>query len=248
MPAFATIVFHDPFPGTNGDVIGDPRSFDIEYAKISLTSSVITIELGFNFGLFDQTSLTAFRDPWSPWLSVGDVLFYQSDVPKFGIPVADHAGSLNGGPDSNLLFAGQMYEIQNREGWMAAHEALNDAPNVYYRFDSPVWLRDSDGSLTTVGFPGFVNVTYSGGDGTLASRYNVTLTVATPLDLYAMYEANQLSFSFASATCGNDIVSGFLDPSLSVDQAGTPEPSSWMLALTGMAALAVLKGSYKGRF
>jgi len=170
---------------------------------------------------------------------VGDLLFLENGTPKFGVPLADHAGSLNGGSDSNLLLAGQMYEVMNDSGWMTARQALNDPLNINYRYDSPVWLRDANGSLAATGFPGFVNVAYLGGDGLLAPRFNVTLLLPTPADLYALYESNQLYFTFGSATCGNDIISGFLDPSQDLD--GNPEPSTWILAATGLLAFAWIR-------
>jgi len=240
LPALPSIAFHDPFPGTNGDVIGDARSFDIQFANITINETVLTVEIGFNFGALNQSNLDSFRYDWSPWLSPGDILFTTANgIPRWGVPIADHAGSLNGGADSNLLFAGQMYEVLNSSGFMTARQALNDS-KTYYRYDSPVWLRDSGGSLAASGFPGFVNVNYLGGDGTLGPRFNVFLTVATPAGLYELYEAEQLYFTFGSATCGNDIISGFLDPEYGGDSAN-PEPSTWILFTTGLAGFAYLK-------
>ncbi len=238
-PLFGSLSFHDPFPGTNGDVIGDPRSFDIQFANVSITRSSLTIEITLNFGLPGQSNVDAFRYDWSPWLSIGDILFLENGIPRWGAPVADHAGSINGGPSSNLLFAGQMYSVNNENGWFTARQALQDSTN-YYRYDSPVWLRDTAGSLAAVGTAGFVNVSYLGGDGTVTPRFRVSLTVATPADLFASWQSGLLSFSFASASCGNDIISGMLDPQLDLSPP-TPEPSSLLLAATGLLAVIALR-------
>ncbi|MEO8027734.1 MAG: hypothetical protein ABI823_14725 [Bryobacteraceae bacterium] len=246
-PAFPSLVFHDAFPGTNGDVIGDPRSFDIQFANVLITPSTTTVELRFNFGAVGGSTLDAFQYSWSPWLSVGDLLFVENGAPKWGVPLADHAGSLNGGPDSNLLFAGQMYEVLNGGGWYTAREALNDPPNNIYRYDSPVWLRDANGSLSASGFAGFVNVDYLGGDGLVTPRFSVIVTVPTPTELYLAFQSGGLSFSFASATCGNDIISGFLDPAFDVGAGANPEPSTWILAATGLLAIIRTKRGRRAR-
>lgn len=231
-PAGAAMSFHDPFPGTGGDVIGDPRSFDIRFANITITNSVMTVELGFNFGPTDQTTLDAYRYDASLWLSAGDFLFLENGVPKWGVPIADHAGSLNGGPASNPLFAGQLYEVLTAGGWLTARQTLNDPQDQYYRYDTPVWLRDYAGSLVSAGAQGFVGVSYLGGDGTVTHRFDVTIGMPTPPELFSAWQSNQLSFSFASATCGNDILTGLLSPALQTGD--TPEPSTWILAATGL--------------
>lgn len=228
----------DPFPGAGTDVIGDRTMFDIQKAAVRVDESSSQIDLFYNFGP-GQRSLA----PWIPFYSIqldtGDLLLSVNGAWAFGIPLVTHAGSPNGGPAGGTVQAGHVYQIDATDGVQTAKQVLNNPGGVIYRPDQAVWLWNHQGSLTDVA-TGWVTVAAFGVDGTTSPKFQVTIDFPTPPELYQAYADGTLAMTFASATCGNDVISGLIVGRVD-DPPEVPEPNSAALLGGGLLLLVPVR-------
>ncbi len=241
-PSQATpLLIVDPFNTNNGDVVGDTREFDIQKAEIEVGRALTTVSLFYNFGPGNST-LNSFAVD-SIRLDTGDIFFTLGGAYAYGVPLLSHAGSTNGGTTGGMVEAGHVYQVNNSGGTMTARQALHD-PAAQYRPEQVVWLRNAAGSLTdlTSANPGTITILPLGSDGVNSPKFQVNLSVSTPDALYQDYVGGLLGVSFASATCGNDVIAAALGfPPQPQMQSETAEPAPLLLAVTGLAGIGWLR-------
>lgn len=232
--ATATTVFiNDTFhPGdecgnATCDVVGNRNSFDIQKVVLSYEtdSNMVTAAVFLNYG---NDTLSPFKVSGIT-LNIGDLLFGEDGQWLYGVPVEAHAGSPNGGPSSGTVEAGHLYQINNGSGILTAGQVLN-YPNAEYRPAAPVWLRNQGGSLTELTGTGGTQIVSTNGDGVTAGRIHADVTFLATPEFLSAFNSPGFSFQWASATCGNDVIS-----------LATPEPVSTVLIGGGLVFLGLMR-------
>ena len=224
-----SFVITDPFNVEgDSDVIGNKQLFDIESAMITLDPAMVTIKIRMNTDNIDLNPFGA-----DPKLDVGDIFFDVNGQLRYGIPLRDHEGSTSpGGPTGLAVLAGHLYQINSlSDGLMTARQALGDPSNYSYRPEQVVWLWNNNGALTdlNVGSPKVTVANIPGNDGVNGPLYEIAAQFERPAGFLDNLDAVQ--FYFASATCGNDVIEGFL----------VPEPGTIFITAGGFLALALLR-------
>lgn len=221
LPAFALptfpLVYNDPLASADpSDVIGDPNLFDISslrFASFDAGEKRFTVEIFMNYG--GGTSLSSFSIGGAfTNLNVGDLLFF-SGSNIYAVPLVSRGA----------LDAGDLYRVT---GTQTAKEVLGlgSDQDANYRPDAPVW------AITTRANPigeGTVDATSTGGPNNL----KVVLSFIANDEFINGFEGS--SFSFASATCGNDLITG------TIPNGEIPEPSTWALLGGGLVALGYMR-------
>ncbi len=209
----APMTFTDDLASQNpADVIGDPKLFDIHYVTFtSLSANKLQIDIRFNYG--GGTSLSGFTIPgFTPTLNVGDFFFETAD--------ATYAYILKG---HNGLATNGFYEIENTR---TARNVLGN-PAGQYRPDAEVWASSNGAQILARGTN---TVTTVGGNSrSLLSSIVLTLPAGALSDLNGGFD-----FYFASATCGNDEITGTVP-------ADVPEPGTWAMLGSGLLAVGFLR-------
>lgn len=226
-----THVFNDPYAGqapgnlgSNGDVVGGLRRFDIESLIIDGNAGSFTVSIFVNYGQEGgDTSLAGINVSPFPTLYLGDVMFNVGAL-RYAIPVISHT---NTGPGPGGLTAANLYLVT---GFLTSKTVLNDPPTSAYRPDSFVWANSNGATNKGTGTRNVQNV----GGVELLITMNVSTTDATFINAL---ENGPFSVHFASATCGNDL----LDGDVLADTPGVPEPVTSALIATGLLALVVAR-------
>lgn len=208
------LTFNDPIAANDPtDVIGDPAKFDIYSLKFNSyapATNTLQIDIRFNYG--GGTALSAFNVGGGfPNLNVGDLLLRTSTT-TYAFVLGAHNG----------LNAGSLYQVT---GTQTAAEVLG-SPSGNYRPNSAVWGNGAGASLISAGS---MNVNSVGGlDNQLLATLNIVLNNTVFNDLN-----NGFDFSFASATCGNDLIEGRV--------SDIPEPGTWAMLGAGLIGLGFLR-------
>lgn len=232
-PSYTTTI-SDPFaPGdacasTSCDVVANGNTdrvyFDIQQAVITVSGSTISVSLSFDYGT-GNTNLNQFNDDGIN-LNVGDLFLTVDGQQEYVAPLQSHSG----------LTAGDLYSV-GTNGVQTAQTVLGNPSGVIYRNSATVWGNSND-SLVEAGTESIVA---SGSDGTTVPKFDVTLTFSdAAVAALAADAGNASTFGiyFASATCGNDIISG--DGSTgSITNSATPEPMSLGLVSFGLVSALV---------
>ncbi len=164
--------------------------------------------------------------------NVGDLLF-QVGSHDYGIPLASHSGSPDGANPALFanVTAGHFYQSTNE---LTANTVLN-SPGFNFRPNADVWLGATVTDLGTF----TESITFNSGQ---TPSYIVEFTGQLPSSFLADVNANGglVSADFASATCGNGLLTG------NGNLGSVPEPASLLLAGGGLLALGLL-GRQRGR-
>jgi hypothetical protein len=221
LPALAMpslpLTYTDVYGVGSPDVLGDTNLFDIDkviFSSFDSTTKKLSIEIYFNYGGYNNT--TQALDPFSigyPFehLSVGDLLFY-SGSNIWAVALNAHDG----------FVAGNLYQVTGTQ--TAKHVLGFDSDSTFdadYRPTQAVWGDGAGKQLIGAG-----TVTSS----LIGSGPEVLSTVTFTTDLAFQSALDSASFSFASATCGNDVITG-----------ATPEPAALTLIGGGLLGLGFLQ-------
>jgi hypothetical protein len=196
------------------DVVGNPEWFDIysvQFQTYNPVNNTMQIAIRFNYG--GGLNLNSFT-VGGVTLNVGDFIL-GAGGDQYAFVLTSHDG----------LAAGNTYKIN---GTQTAKTALGDPSSINYRPDAPVWANGAGASYIGSG-----GLNTSLADAT-STHLLTTLTVQMNNAMRANLE-NGFDFSFASATCGNDLITG------SLAAGEVPEPGSYALIAVGLAGLALLR-------
>jgi hypothetical protein len=208
------VTFADPYGGqnnagsNNGDVIGALGRFDIESLTVTqLSASGVTAGIRFNYNFGDAT-LQPFNFLGAT-LEVGDLLFSVGGTYRYGVALISHDG----------LTAGKLYSIlgtRSSDDYLGS-SGLTYGHNIPVRMNSTGAVVVGDGTVSTQNIGGFE----------LLSTFNFTPSGSFLTD----FQSSGLEAQFSSAVCANDIVQGY------IGSTSMPEPSTWILFLTGLGGL-----------
>lgn len=208
------VTFQDELDSQNpNDVIGDPAYFEIDNLKlVGMTGNTLQVDIRFNYG--GGAALSPFAiNGFNPMLRVGD-LFLNTTAGSYAYILSAHDG----------LSANGLYKIT---GTQSAASVLG-SPTGSYRPDAQVWASANGAQWVAAGTN---TVTTVGGVST-----QLLAGILLPLDpMGAASLANGFSVYFASATCGNDEITG------TVPATGIPEPGTWALFGAGLTALGLIR-------
>lgn len=204
------------------DVIGDARRFDakqIVFLERSATNWVVEVHANYNNG---DAGLNPFRlngNTTSHYLHVGDLLFSTDGTNyNYGVPLDTHDGNSNSTVGNPNVTQGHLYGYDGSGGFTLTSNVAYGGPGTY-RFGQPVWINPS-------------NATHQGnGTSTSTNTGNLVITTLsfTPSpQFWSDYAQNGLFVRFASATCGNDLIDGYI-PGV------VPEPSAYVVMAFGLA-------------
>ncbi len=208
LPSFPVVFQDDLAANVPSDVVGNPALFDIDYLNLAgINGNTMQVDIRFNFG--GGASLTGFNIPgFSPTLNVGD-LFFRTPANTYAYILQGH----------DSLAANGLYQIT---GTQSAQSVLGD-PGGSYRNSAQVWASPSGAQLLGNG-SATVNTVNGISTNLLASLF-VPFNGAGISDL-----DNGFNIYFASATCGNDEITG------RVQATGVPEPGTWAMLGAGLIA------------
>jgi hypothetical protein len=232
-------------PYSQCDVIGDKSLFDIQSASVTVNGSTGFTSITLNSNLGGVTpqngnlTLGSFSDSGQT-LTPGALFFYASSnnaaVSDFLNPsVTDFAN-----PQANIepyltyavplvstgnLIAGDLYQIANTSSIETASQALGSPSGVYYRDNLPVLF--TSGTLVATG--NGVSVSTLGGNN---AEYAVSLSFTAPSGTVLTNGSGNVGLLWSSADCGNDYIQGNIN-------TGVPEPSSFVLLLSGGALVGL---------
>ena len=222
----APLIFTDPYCGAlpvpgcgSPDVIGSPSFFDINMASFDFVDgpgdfNALTIVIEYNYHGGDASLSPFSLGAGQPTLHVGDLLFRVGGVWKYALVLND----LNDDPLHDAFEPGKLYQITG--AWKAS-EVLSPLPSGNYRPNEYVWAKEagavevSTATLSTVAAIG-------------AKLVTTAIDANVPQAIFE--ELQTAEFQFASATCGNDVLS---------DGLGIPEPATLLLLGGGLIALGL---------
>jgi hypothetical protein len=221
------------------DVIGEKEWFDIDKIRMSVTSSLVQIDVYLNFF---NPGLTQYTFPGTDLkLNVGDLLFEVNGQYKYGIALQSHAGSPNGGPSGDTVNAGDLYKIANgNAGIMTAAGALQHASQYIYRYADPVWLW-KQGNNMQVDAAGTLSITNLGtvGSGSTLGYYDkATITFTPTAEFLSDYTGSGFELGFSAADCANDVLQGYANGTV-------PEPGTLAVFALGLAGLGASRHKKK---
>ena len=212
---------------TSSDVLGYLRDFDIDYVKFTtIEAGKIEAQIHVNYagGALDPLELdnwSAYSYPNNIQLNTGDLLFDVDGVYTYGVALTAHDG----------LTAGALYHIANDaplNGFVKNSDIVLETTSGI-RSGKPVWIDSSHadeivGSGISLG---------SQRDGTTAAWFINLSFNPTGTSFISELATKGLSVHYASATCANDILDGYMK------YGEVPEPTSMILMGGGLLALGL---------
>lgn len=202
------------FPWTVNDAIGDQSgtqtSFDIRSVKFtSYTAATKTFEIDLDFHYIGGVGLGP-----SGIYQASDLLFTTAGGQRYFVPLVSRSG----------LDAGDLYSATSFLTSAAVYGGTNT---------TNVWGNATGATKIVAGNAGTVLATQLDPTGA-PNLLNVKLTFAANDAFVNSFSGS--TFSFTSATCANDLISGVIPGS-----AAVPEPGTWAMLGAGLAALGFLR-------
>jgi len=214
------------FGGYDDDVLGLLKNFDIDYVKFT-TIGAQQVEALIHVNYADGLVNPITQD-WSYWIegsdgtphrmTTGDLLFDVGDTYKWGVALTTH----------DSLIAGTLYQIANNEV-LTSDQALGTTSGI--RAYQPVLIGAGATAVPDSLIPGGLFAVRDGD----SSAWDITVRFKpgeNSLFLTAL-AATGLSVHYASATCANDILDGYMQ------YGAVPEPMSMVLMGGGLLALGL---------
>lgn len=211
LPSFP-LVYTDPLASANpSDVFGDPNFFDISSLSFTGYNSAtkrFSVEIIFNYGGGASLSQFSVGGAFTA-LNVGDLLFSNGGQ-TYAVALANRAG----------LTAGNLYRVT---GTQTAKQVLGlgSDQDGNYRPNQAVWANTAGATLIGTG---------SVAAQSIGGPTNLKVNLSFVANDAFINGFNNSSFTFSSATCGNDVISGNI-----------PEPGTWALMGAGLVGLGMIR-------
>ena len=226
----------DPFGPGNGcpDVAGTLTTFDIKDAIMTVDTNTINFVVDTNYGgSVNGDQFGGFTVSGVPiTLYIGDVIFTISGVAKYGVALTAHQLA----SDTGAVTLGEVYRIDDPTvGGTAiatAGQVIGLDPSHYeYYPNYPVWIH-LGGGLTDMNTVAAITATSTGGNGSSAPEYQITVDFSTlAWGGNPFLSGSAFGFSFASATCANDYIDG---------STTIPEPATMAMVGGALTLLSLL--------
>lgn len=225
-----TYTFLDPYAGqnpgsagSNGDVVGALRRFDIEKVTVNGNGGTFTMSVFMNYGQEGgDTALGAITIGGFPVLNPGDIML-TSGGSNWAIPLVGHDDST---VTAGAMVAGNLYSVNS---FLTAAQVLGN-PSGSYRPDAYVW-----GKATGATNQGTGSVT-AAGIGGAEIRVDINVVTSNAAIIQAL-SAGNFELLFAAATCGNDIIIGDAVPT----DGQVPEPFTMAMIGSGLVGISALR-------
>ena len=207
------LIFSDPYGVGSPDVIGNINQFDLRSVELVTLNDSSPGQAEFNIRMnYNNGDLSL--NPFTVagvTLRPGDLLF-RGATSYWGVAL-----NSNG---HGAIVAGDLYQAT---GFLTAQTVLGNPGGVTYRPTEAVWFNPTGAVLQGVG--AITTSSLGGPEVNVNVKYLTSAAVLT--DISGGYQ-----LLMATATCGNDILRATVN---------VPEPSSWLLLLLGLPAMAWMR-------
>ena len=247
-------------PNVGSDVVGDRLFFDIKSADMQMSGNQAVVTLLLNYGGAGQHTLASYHDLVF-WLNPGDLLFYDPSDPnlplsmaRYAVPLVSHDQMVIG--DNNQMYqdklkAGSLYAVggdivvRNSSALFASQGQSTAGYEI--RPDALILANYIGGGTPSALTSGGTTLVNPYGDGSTNPFLEVTAQFTASAGFMKMItdNNNKLGFSFASATCGNDVISGVFSLPAG-DTSPTPEPPASLLLAAGAGVIGLVR-AFRGK-
>lgn len=221
-----------------GCIVGDPKIYEVFSASITMGAvGMYTLNIQTNYGVtlpgnganpiplynYLQTSAA---------FGFGDFLIQTPQGDDYAIVLEPHDGYTQG----------NLYKLtQPVNGFLTSQQVLSAGgiPNDQIpRPNLPVELAPG-GSL--VGTGKLTVTANAGSNGVSSALYSISDTFSAPADFLAPTIAGKYTVFVSSYACANGFLEGTTGGFTGGVGGGTPEPSSWLMMLSGLVVLGVAR-------
>jgi hypothetical protein len=236
----ATLKVVDPFGSGNvsggGDIIGTQTKYDIQDATMTVSATSVNFVVDTNYGgtisygsgyAIDATHpINSFSDSGYT-LYIGDLILYISGVATYGVALTSHP-QISG--DTGSVTVDHVYKITNQTAVATANQVTGCSGSSCFP-TQPVWIHQKGGLLDT-GILASITATPLDG-GVVSPEWTIGVTFSTNNSAFnytnPFNTGASFGFSFASASCANDYITG-----------QTPEPATMAMVGGALTLLSLL--------